>query len=228
MTPVCSTSGANYCSTGPNATNNASTAPYYCSTVGGASYPPPNASNGSIACSTAGSLVTAGSCSTQGNMASSQGSKVFCSTMTGSHQACSSGWTPAGETVFCSATPGANASTNDCSVQSNSTSTYQNKCSMLDKGFSAAGSTLNCSVAFAGAGAQSTDVSSVVNTFKNAACTTWTGGGKATYQCSALNASGGIDRNSQKCSVINSSGAFVSGPVSGRCGKGTGHETDWN
>jgi hypothetical protein len=112
---------AAYCSTGPNGTSDGSNGPEICSTQGGASGGPGGDGNGSVVCST-----DFKDCSTQGNVSNSPA--TVCSTTAGQHQACSTG-NESNATSTCSTGNGAAAGQNNCSVTSDSTRKYGNKCS---------------------------------------------------------------------------------------------------
>jgi hypothetical protein len=198
-----STGGYN-CSTGPSNTNDGGAGPTQCSAQGGASA---NNGNGSNVCST---LAT--DCSVYGDTAG-----AMCSTLTGQHLACSVG---DGGTATCSTQNGAKAGNNYCSVSSDTTGNFGNKCSSIltvNQPNNDQGTSLRCS-SFQVAGANnSTNFCSVIIGANptNAGCTVLVAQGQSTqqgsYQCSAF---GNAPQNT--CSAM--IGGVFTGPANNRCG----------
>ncbi len=185
-----------YCSTGNNGSGD-SNKPYLCSTQGGASSPG-NPSNGSISCSTGnrGGVAGPGTCSTAQDIGAPSLVEVQCSTFTGNHQSCSAGRGPGDTDTYCSATTGANTSTdNTCSViQESPPGKVQNKCSAFDDSVGPDTTTgvVRCSVFTTGSGTSLSQCSVAETAPSNARCTVmWPGPGNR-FQCSAFDEDGEI------------------------------------
>jgi hypothetical protein len=203
-----------FCSTGPNGTAGAPPGPSLCSVADGG--------GSRISCSA--TLVNANdTCSTQGNANGPQQST--CSIVpTAENATCSVGAQatpkPGGnsggkcsaftaqlnanqqQTNFCSASSDGSAANGDGNFCSTDIESTNPSCSVFTGGFTPPPpiSTDSCSVS--------------ASSFTNAACTTQA---TSVGKCSAISATGAIIAGSRQCSVFNG-GAFVSGPVSGRCG----------